>query len=51
MACVLRVALNGYTESQIIPNTSKKTSKRGISWKNIRDNFLRLSKLSDRIHI
>ena len=30
----------GYTESQIIPNTSKKACNRGISERNIRDNFL-----------
>jgi hypothetical protein len=30
----------GYTESQIIPNTSKKVSNSGISLRNIRDNFL-----------
>ncbi len=34
------VARFGYTESQIIPNTSKKASNSGISLRNIRDNFL-----------
>jgi hypothetical protein len=36
----LRERTNGYTESQIIPNTSKKASNSGISLRNIRDNFL-----------